>query len=85
MRVKVVPNAKSFQASFKQGVLKVRVCARASEGKANEELVRRLSKLLGEKVAIVRGLKSREKEIVIEKLSEQEVVEKVNSLSGKVH
>ena len=85
MRVKVVPNAKSFQASFEQGVLKVRVCARASEGKANEELVRRLSKLLGEKVAIVRGLKSRGKEIVIEKLSGQEVVEKVKSLSGKVH
>lgn len=85
MRVKVVPNAKGFQASFENGILKVRVCARATEGKANEELVRRLSKLLGAKVAIVRGLKSREKEIVIEKLSEQEVVEKVNSLSGKVH
>ncbi len=84
MRVKVVPNAKSFQASFaEEGVLKVRVAARATEGKANEELVRRLSKLLGAKVAIVRGLKSREKEIIVEKMSDKEVVEKVNSLSGK--
>ncbi len=83
MRVKVVPNAKSFQASFAEGVLKVRVAARAAEGKANEELVRRLSKLLGAKVAIVRGLKSREKEIIVGKMSDKEVVEKVNSLSGK--
>lgn len=78
LRVKVVANAKSFSASFEEGVLKVRVSSAAREGKANEELARKLSKLLGTKVAIVRGLKSREKEIIVEKLSEKEVVEKVN-------
>lgn len=82
MKARVIPNAKSFQVSF-DGILKIRVCSPASEGKANDEVVKKLSKLLGEKVAIVRGLKSREKEIVIGKLSDNEVVEKVNSLSSQ--
>ena len=83
MKARVFPNAKKFQASFEQGVLKVRVNAPAQDGKANAELKKKLSKLLGAKVLVMRGLKSRDKEIFIEGLSEKEVVEKVNSLSNQ--
>ncbi|MEM4254913.1 MAG: DUF167 domain-containing protein [Candidatus Norongarragalinales archaeon] len=83
MRARVFPNAKEFCVSFGEGILKVRVCAPAEGGRANKELVRMLSKLLGVKVEVVRGLKSRDKEILFEDLSEKEVVEKVNSLSSQ--
>lgn len=81
MRVKVIPNAKCFGISFEQGLLKARVCAPAEGGRANEELVKKLSKLVGAKVSIVRGLKSREKEIVFEGMDEGAAAEKINSLS----
>ena len=82
MKVRVTPNAKAFSASVEEGVLKVRIPAKAEGGKANEALVRGLSKLLGARVLISRGLKSRNKEIVVEGLSEQEVAQKVNALSN---
>lgn len=81
MKVRVIPNAKSFGVSFEQGLLKARVCAPAEGGRANEELVKKLSKLVGTKISIVRGMKSREKEIVFDKMSEEAAAEKINSLS----
>ena len=52
-----------------QGTLKVRISAHAHEGQANQRLVRFLSKALGvpkSAVTIVRGEKSREKQVRIE-------------------
>ncbi|HIH19658.1 TPA: DUF167 domain-containing protein [Candidatus Micrarchaeota archaeon] len=81
MKARITPNAKRFQVKIVEGVLKVRLCAKAEGGRANEELVHTLSKMLGAKVFILRGLKSRDKEIVVEGLTELETAQKVKSLS----
>jgi len=65
MRVRVTPNAASFSAKFEEGVLRVRVPAKAAEGKANEALLKELKKR-GVKARITSGFKSREKEIETE-------------------
>ena len=82
MKVKVIPNAKSFSVYLVDGVLKVRVCAPPEGGRANAELEKTLSKKLGKKVSITKGFKSREKEISVEGMDETEVVQKVYSLSN---
>ncbi len=75
LKVRVTPNAKRFKIRFENGLLKARVRAPAEGGKANEELVRELSKIFGKKVFIVKGLKSRVKEVFVEGLSEKKVEE----------
>lgn len=81
MKVRVIPNAKKFGVSLEGGALKVRVCAPAEGGRANEELTKKLSKLSGARVFIARGLKSRDKEVVFEGMAEEVVMQKINSLS----
>jgi len=83
LNVKVTANAKKFQARFENGILKVRVRSPPEGGRANEELVKKLSKLLGRAVSITSGFKSREKEVFVEGSREEEVVQKVNSLSSQ--
>ncbi|MFH1057003.1 MAG: DUF167 domain-containing protein [Candidatus Micrarchaeota archaeon] len=80
--MKVIPNAKAFSVSLGEGVLKVRVRSPAEGGRANGELEKTLSKKLGKKVSITKGFKSREKEIQVEGMDEEEVVQKVYSLSN---
>ena len=80
MKVRVTPNAKAFSACLENGVLKIRVPAKAEGGKANQALVQWLSRLLGARVFISRGLKSRDKEIEVEGLSEREAGAKVIAL-----
>jgi len=58
--------------------LKVRVKAPPVGGKANKELVRFLSKVLGADVHLVRGETSREKDLLV-KLSAEEVRRRLNS------
>lgn len=56
--VKVTPNAKRQEIKLESGILKVKVISRAERGKANQELIEYLSKILGVKKAdikIVRG------------------------------
>lgn len=65
MRVKVTPNAAAFSAKFEEGVLRVRVPAKAVDGKANQALLKELKKR-GVKARIVSGSRSREKEIETE-------------------
>jgi uncharacterized protein (TIGR00251 family) len=83
MRVRVIPNAKGFSISLENGALKIRVRAPAEGGRANGELEKALSKKLGKKVSITKGFKSREKEIQVEGMDEEEVVQKVYSLSSR--
>lgn len=77
MKVRVTPNAKRFEIRFENGLLKARVRAPPEGWRANEELVRELSKILRKKALVVKGLKSRDKEILIEGLSEEDVEEKL--------
>ena len=55
-----------------RGRLKVKIKAPPVEGKANKEVVKFLSKLLGAEVELVRGETSREKDLLV-KLSAEEV------------
>jgi uncharacterized protein (TIGR00251 family) len=83
LKVRVTPNAKRFEIRFESGLLKARVRAPPEGGRANEELARELSKILGAKAFIVKGLKSREKEVLVDGLSEKEVAEKINLFSNR--
>ncbi|MEW6328613.1 MAG: DUF167 domain-containing protein [Candidatus Micrarchaeota archaeon] len=63
MRVEVnaVPNSREFRIERRNGRFVVRVKERAERGRANAELVRKMSELLGCEVRIVRGAGSRKK------------------------
>ncbi|MDD2677124.1 MAG: DUF167 domain-containing protein [Methylacidiphilaceae bacterium] len=67
--VRVVPNARKTEiAGFTGGVVRVRLQAPATEGRANEELLRLFAKVFGTRrsqVVLVRGDKSREKALEI--------------------
>ena len=56
-----------------RGRLKVKVKAPPVEGKANKEVVKFFSKLLGAEVEIVKGETSREKDLLVKGLSAEEV------------
>ncbi|ASJ09159.1 hypothetical protein A3L11_07920 [Thermococcus siculi] len=60
-----------------RGRLKVRIAAPPVEGKANKEVIKFFSKLLGADVSIVRGETSREKDLLIKGLSAEEVLKKL--------
>ncbi|WP_461863188.1 DUF167 family protein [Thermococcus sp.] len=60
-----------------RGRLKVKVKAPPVEGKANKEVVKFFSKLLGVKVAIVRGESAREKDLLVKGLSAEGVKKKL--------
>jgi len=60
-----------------RGRLKVKVKAPPVEGKANKELVKFFSKLLGTEVEIVKGETSREKDLLVRGLSAEKVREKL--------
>ena len=45
---------------------RIEIKVKAEHGKANREVIKLLSKLLRRKVSIIRGLKSREKQIATE-------------------
>ncbi len=56
-----------------RGRLRVKVKAPPVEGKANKEVVKFFSKLLGAPVEIVRGESAREKDLLVKGLSAEEV------------
>ncbi len=66
--------------SFSDGVLRIKVSAPPSKGKANRELIDFLSRLLGvSKVSlnIIKGHTSRNKVVAIDGLSREEVMERL--------
>lgn len=65
LEARVVPNAKKFSVSLKDGTWRIHVPAKAEGDRANTELTERLSEALGKKVSIARGRKSRTKVLQI--------------------
>ncbi len=61
LKVIVKPNSKCNKIYVKDGKVRVDVKAVADKDKANKELVKFVSKELGRKVRIKKGLRSREK------------------------
>lgn len=63
----VAPNSKAFSAAFEaDGRLRVRLTEKAVENRANAELVRELSRILGVPVRIVRGAKGKRKLLAVD-------------------
>ncbi len=77
LRVRVQPGARKDEIlGFREGILWVKVSAPPIEGKANGRLIDLLSKRLSipkSRIRIVRGETSRNKELEIEGLGEDEV------------
>jgi hypothetical protein len=71
--IRVVPRASRSEAAGIQGdALKLRVTAAPSEGKANDECIRLLAKILGVKrtqVTIIAGHTARTKTVAVEGIS----------------
>ena len=79
--LKVYPGASRNEViSFAEGVLRVRIAAPPVRGKANQELVSFLSRLLGvsrDDLTITRGLTSRNKTVAVSGLTQKEIIERI--------
>lgn len=72
--------AKNEVVAFADGVLRVKVAAPPSKGKANKELIDFLSKCLGiskNRLDIIKGQTSRNKIVAIEGLSQEESLKRL--------
>ena len=65
IQVKVKPNSSKNQVLEDNGVYCVHVKSPAEKGKANQELVKVLSKHFKKKAAIIAGFKSRNKRVLL--------------------
>lgn len=75
--VVVVPNAKKNMivgVDENQGRIRIKVKSPPSEGRANAELIKFLSKLLNTKIDILSGSKSRKKELLAYEKSKEDVI-----------
>ena len=81
IRVRVQPNASQNEVlAFKDGLLQVRVAAPPIKGKANQELIRLLSDILGiskSNLTIEKGMTSRTKVVGISGLSQDRLREQL--------
>ncbi|MDV3103326.1 DUF167 domain-containing protein [Thermococcus waiotapuensis] len=78
--IHVQPNAKENAIEGVdewRGRLKVKIKAPPVEGKANREVVKFFSRLLGAEIELVKGEASREKDLLAKGLSEEEVRKKL--------
>ncbi|MEW5955206.1 MAG: DUF167 family protein [Candidatus Micrarchaeota archaeon] len=79
MKVRVVPRARKFGVTLKNAGVVARLMRPAAEGKANEELLERLRQIVGARPFLVRGAKSRDKEIAFEGVSDEEALKKISA------
>ncbi|MBI5635556.1 DUF167 domain-containing protein [Candidatus Micrarchaeota archaeon] len=67
LKIKVLPNSGERKAFFRNGVLTIKVCSKALDGKANAEVLDFLEEKTGCRPVISRGVKSRVKTIAFGK------------------
>ena len=77
MKLKVIANAKADSVEKRGGSVVVRINAPAHGGKANKKLEEFLSGFFGRKTMITKGLKNKQKEILVKGLSDEEALEKI--------
>lgn len=84
--LRVYPNAgRDEMLGFTDGVLRVKVAAPPSKGKANERLIAFFGRLLGvskRNISIIKGHTSRNKLIVIDGLSREDIMKRLSSSGG---
>ena len=71
--VKVKPNSGSFRLTRRGDELVLEVTSPPREGKANQEILREIPRLLGCGVRIVSGLKSKRKTLLLSGISQKEL------------
>lgn len=82
MKVKANPDSESFEI---EGVnkwtnrLEIKLSSSARKGEANKELIHEMENLLGKKVSIKTGHKSRKKLLLVKDASEDEVKERLDT------
>lgn len=81
IQVKVVPNSKGFRLRKEEKGWVVSLTEPAERNKANIELVKRMEKLLGRRVRILRGGTSRKKVLEIEG-KEEEIIGLLEDAAG---
>ena len=83
--LRVSPNAsRNEMVSFTDGVLRVKVSAPPSKGKANRELITFLSRLLRvgkDSINVIKGHTTRNKVVAIDGLSREEVMKRLSPKS----
>ena len=83
LNLRVQPGASRSEISgFVQGVLRVKVTAAPEKGKANAELLRFLSEVLGVSksyLTLIKGKSSRSKLVAVDGLSEQDITARLSS------
>jgi uncharacterized protein len=84
VQVRAVPGASQAGVrKVENGHLRVAVHASPEKGKANEEIITVLSQFFGtnkSRVAIVRGLSSRSKHVIIKELDYENALKKIDAL-----
>ena len=79
--VRVQPNAsKNEVLRYLDGVFNVKIAAPPVKGKANQELIRFLSEVLGvskSKLTIVKGLADRTKVVSVDELTQEQIVKQM--------
>lgn len=71
-------NSPEFKVKTKEGHTLVFVTERPQENKVNREIIKNFEKMLGGKVTIAKGAKSRKKTIRVEGIAEDVVRQKLN-------
>lgn len=82
LELEAVPNSKEFAIlGFNEwsGALRIKLKAKAQDGQANEELLKKLKEVFNANARIVFGKTSRKKIIILENISQQEVLQKIKS------
>ena len=81
--VKVVPaSSRTALAGVQNGMIRIKLAAAPEKGKANKALIDFLADLLGVKrkfITITSGLTSKVKQIAVEQVTEQAIIEKLRS------
>ena len=82
--VKAVPaSSKTALAGIQNGAIRIKLAAAPEKGKANEALIDFLADLLGVKrkfIMITSGLTSKVKQIAVEQIAAETIIDKINSL-----
>jgi uncharacterized protein (TIGR00251 family) len=80
--VHIKPNSKEFRLELSEDMLVVACREAPVKGKVNKELLKQLSRLFGRKVEFVSGFTSRQKKLLINDITEEEVNKILTSTSN---